>query len=215
MNSLLRPTLLSLFRIMVLFTQLPVWLALLVSSKWPRRKSNKSSWTDQRKKFWWARGISKTESHDWRENFVSRLERTFQIFLFRNEEGQVREFIKIFTEWRYVKPFISLNVLFLLMSFSGKFAIEMYAMDILEATKSSIDRRSALISLGWIEALGMATNLACNDCRSSQPCGLPSIPATGETLSKKKYSDNLLSLDGSHTGRLRWVSFQTLLAFTL
>ena len=45
------------------------------------------------------------------------------------------EMIKIFREPCYLKPFITLNVLFLLMTFSGKFAVEMYALDILEEQK--------------------------------------------------------------------------------
>ena len=59
------------------------------------------------------------------------------------------ELIKIFREPCYLKPFITLNVLFLLMTFSGKFAVEMYALDILERIKTSLGQFSAIILLGW------------------------------------------------------------------
>ena len=62
--------------------------------------------------------------------------------------------MKIFRECGYLKPFIILNILFLLMNFSGKFAIEMYALDILETTKSSLRQFSAIILLGCLAKLG-------------------------------------------------------------
>ena len=69
------------------------------------------------------------------------------------------------------------------MSFSGMFAIEMYALDILEKTKTSIGQFSAIISLGWVGNLGSNCNLACNrnHCRDCQPPGLSSIPTCGKT----------------------------------
>ena len=49
---------------------------------------------------------------------------------------------------KYLQPFVNLNILFLLMLFSGKFAIEMYAVDILEDVQNSIDEYLAAIILG-------------------------------------------------------------------
>ena len=46
------------------------------------------------------------------------------------------------------KPFLTLNVLFVLMLFSGKFAIEMYAVDIFKQTQDSVDESTATVILG-------------------------------------------------------------------
>ena len=46
------------------------------------------------------------------------------------------------------KPFLTLNVLFVLMLFSGKFAIEMYAVDIFKQTQDSVDENTATVILG-------------------------------------------------------------------
>ena len=113
----------------------------------------------------------------------------------------MEDFTKIFTECRYAKPFITLNVLFLLMSFSGKFAIEMYAVDVLKGVRSSIARRSALILLGEFEAAGSISNSPCNHCRICQLLGFPPVPTTGKTLAKEKYSYHLLTHNGSCLGR--------------
>ena len=108
--------------------------------------------------------------------------------------------IKIFRKRRYLKPFIILNILFLLMTFSGKFAIEMYALDILERTKTSLGQFSAIILLGWVENLG--SNLDCNrnHCRDCQPPRLSSIPTCSPTGLEKEHSDQLIS---SHEPRTR------------
>ena len=115
------------------------------------------------------------------------------------------DLIKIFRERCYLKPFIILNILFLLMSFSGKFAIEMYALDILERTKTSLGQSSAIILLGWVGNLGSNYNLASNrnHCRDCQPPGLSSIPTCGKTGLEEEHSDQFLSYHEPHPGSSR------------
>ena len=57
---------------------------------------------------------------------------------------------QIFTKKQYLQPFASLNILFFLMLFSGKFAIEMYAVDIFQQTQVTIDEHLASVILGMI-----------------------------------------------------------------
>ena len=45
-------------------------------------------------------------------------------------------------------PFVHLNILFVLMLFSGKFAIEMYAVGIFKQTQDTMDENIATIILG-------------------------------------------------------------------
>ena len=52
---------------------------------------------------------------------------------------------KIFTEKQYFQPLASLNILFLLMLFSGKFAIEMYAVDIFRKTQDHVNEYLATV----------------------------------------------------------------------
>ena len=57
---------------------------------------------------------------------------------------------QIFTKKQYLQPFASLNILFFLMLFSGKFAIEMYAVDIFQQTQVTIDEHLATVILGMV-----------------------------------------------------------------
>lgn len=118
------------------------------------------------------------------------------------------ELIKILREPCYLKPFITLNVLFLLMTFSGKFAVEMYALDILERTKTSLGQLSAIILLGWVGNLGSNYNLTCNrnHCRDCQPPGLSSLPSCGKTGGQKEHPDRFLSYHEPRTGCSWWAS---------
>ena len=54
----------------------------------------------------------------------------------------------MFTDRRHFKPFALLNILFVFMLFSGKFAIEMYAVEIFRQTQDTMDGNIATIILG-------------------------------------------------------------------
>ena len=108
--------------------------------------------------------------------------------------------MKIFRECRYLKPFVILNILFLLMNFSGKFAIEMYALDILETTKSSLGPFSAIILLGWVGKLDSNLARHRNHCRDCQPPRVSSIPTCGQTGLEKEHSDQFISSHEPGTG---------------
>ena len=57
--------------------------------------------------------------------------------------------VKMLLTWHYIKPFLILNVLFLLMLYSGKFVIEMFAVEILEElVTDGVDENIATILLG-------------------------------------------------------------------
>ena len=67
-----------------------------------------------------------------------------------DENSSCSSISKIVTEKQYFQPLASLNILFLLMLFSGKFAIEMYAVGIFNQTQDSMDENIATIFLGKI-----------------------------------------------------------------
>ena len=54
----------------------------------------------------------------------------------------------ILTDRTNFVPFVNLNILFVLMLFSGKFAIEMYAVGIFNQTQDTMDENIATIILG-------------------------------------------------------------------
>jgi len=62
--------------------------------------------------------------------------------------------IKVFTEKKYFKPFFTLNFLFFLMIFSGKFTIDFYAVDFFQKTGSSINEYISAVILAFIHLVG-------------------------------------------------------------
>merc|ERR1719232_2261913 len=62
--------------------------------------------------------------------------------------------IKVFTEKKYFKPFFTLNFLFFLMIFSGKFTIDFYAVDFFKKTGSSINEYISAVILAFIHLVG-------------------------------------------------------------
>ena len=63
-------------------------------------------------------------------------------------EPQLRPTCGPVSQPQLCKPFLTLNVLFVLMLFSGKFAIEMYAVDIFKHSQDSVDENTATVILG-------------------------------------------------------------------
>jgi len=71
------------------------------------------------------------------------------------EEVSFRQGLKkIFTEIKYLRPFLILNTLFLLMIFSGKFAIDFYAIDVLAKVGGSMDKHLAAVLVAIIQLVG-------------------------------------------------------------
>ena len=60
----------------------------------------------------------------------------------------MKTLLVIFTNRRHFVPFVNLNILFVLMLFSGKFAIEMYAVGIINRVQDTMDENIATIFLG-------------------------------------------------------------------
>jgi facilitated trehalose transporter len=61
---------------------------------------------------------------------------------------------KIFQDKKYLKPFIILNSLFLLMLFSGKFAIDFYAVTIFKDSGANINEYLAAVIIAFIHLIG-------------------------------------------------------------
>ena len=75
-------------------------------------------------------------------------ERKLQVLSFL--EGMRRVFI----ERKYFESFLTLNILFLFMLFSGKFAIEFYAVSIFQDAGGDIDEYLSAVMIGCIHLLG-------------------------------------------------------------
>ena len=72
--------------------------------------------------------------------------------------------VKMLLTRQYIKPFLILNVLFLLMLFSGKFVIEMFAVEILEElVTDGVDENIATILLGKDLKIMIVDNLIFQD----------------------------------------------------
>jgi len=84
----------------------------------------------------------------------------FQIQEQMRKESETEEFgffeglQKIWGEKKYRKPFIILNSLFLLMIFSGKFAIEFYAVKIFKNSGAHINEYLAAVIIAFINLVG-------------------------------------------------------------
>jgi len=62
--------------------------------------------------------------------------------------------VKIFAEKKYFKPFIILNSLFLLMLFSGKFAIDFYAVEIFQHFGGEMNEYLSAVIIAFINLIG-------------------------------------------------------------
>ncbi|QQP51023.1 Uncharacterized protein FKW44_012226, partial [Caligus rogercresseyi] len=69
------------------------------------------------------------------------------LFIFRIE-FTIKESITRFTRRQYRKPFILLNILFLLMTFSGNHGISFYALDILKTSHDALDEHISIVLIG-------------------------------------------------------------------
>ena len=73
-------------------------------------------------------------------------------------EGEEKSFLgslaTVFTDKKYLKPFVILNFLFFLMVFSGKFTIDFYAVDFFKNTGSHINEYISAVIIAFIHLVG-------------------------------------------------------------
>merc|ERR1711994_880463 len=62
--------------------------------------------------------------------------------------------IKVFTEKKYLKPFVILNFLFFLMVFSGKSTIDFYAVDFFKNTGTHVNEYVSAVIIAFIHLVG-------------------------------------------------------------
>lgn len=70
------------------------------------------------------------------------------------EMGVLQSLKSIFGERKYFRPFLVLNTLFLFMLFSGKFAIEFYAVDIFTKAGGQMDKYLSAVIIAIIQLVG-------------------------------------------------------------
>jgi len=70
------------------------------------------------------------------------------------EMGVLQSLKSIFGERKYFRPFLILNTLFLFMLFSGKFAIEFYAVDIFTKAGGQMDKYLSAVIIAIIQLVG-------------------------------------------------------------
>ena len=96
------------------------------------------------------------------------------------------------------KPFLTLNVLFVLMLFSGKFAIEMYAVDIFKQTQDSVDENTATVILGnCVDIYYLSKHYLHLLPRWGPPARLAAVSAHCEIFPKEDGPDHICRSDGS------------------
>jgi len=82
----------------------------------------------------------------------------FQIFQYIKEDSEsvwfLEGLLKLFTEKKYLKPFVILNSLFLLMLFSGKFAINFYAVEIIKHFGGDMNEYLSAVIIAFISLIG-------------------------------------------------------------
>eukprot|EP00096_Caligus_rogercresseyi_P002053 TRINITY_DN137_c0_g1_i1.p1 TRINITY_DN137_c0_g1~~TRINITY_DN137_c0_g1_i1.p1 ORF type:complete len:572 (+),score=146.85 TRINITY_DN137_c0_g1_i1:311-2026(+) len=81
-------------------------------------------------------------------------------------EFTIKESITRFTRRQYRKPFILLNILFLLMTFSGNHGISFYALDILKTSHDALDEHISIVLIGIIKLLGCLLYIPAVKCFS-------------------------------------------------
>ena len=71
-----------------------------------------------------------------------------------SQEFTIKELFQQLTHRQYRRPFMILNALFLLMTFSGKYAISFYAVEIFHAASDGINEYASAIVIGFIKLCG-------------------------------------------------------------
>jgi len=93
-----------------------------------------------------------------RGNYMDFDEEKFQILHYVKNESQNVWFFegigKLFTEKKYLKPFVILNSLFFLMLFSGKFAIDFYAVEIFQHFGGNMNEYLSAVIIAFINLIG-------------------------------------------------------------
>jgi len=112
--------------------------------------------------YWYAHIGKEKSAHQALEQFrgsdTNSDEEMFQIFEYIRGDSESVLFLegltKLFTEKKYLKPFLILNCLFLLMLFSGKFAIDFYAVEIVKHFEGSMNEYLSVVIIAFISLIG-------------------------------------------------------------
>ena len=116
----------------------------------------------------------------------------------------MKTFLVILTKRRHLVPFVNLNILFVLMLFSGKFAIEMYAVGIINRIQDTMDENIATIFLGKLICFAFYKYFTFVSClRSCQFHWLGYLSHYSEVFEEKMDIDVFSICDGncSHYSR--------------
>jgi len=70
------------------------------------------------------------------------------------EKSFLSALITVFTDKKYLKPFVILNFLFFLMVFSGKFTIDFYAVDFFKNTGTHVNEYVSAVIIAFIHLIG-------------------------------------------------------------
>jgi len=93
-----------------------------------------------------------------RGNYMDFDQEKLQIFHYAKNESQhvwfLEGLVKLFTKKKYFKPFVILNSLFLLMLFSGKFAIDFYAVEIVQHFGGHMNEYLSAVIISFINLIG-------------------------------------------------------------
>ena len=105
----------------------------------------------------WPSLIGKKFHGNFLNHFFS-LNVTFFLFLFSlqttADEYTLKESISNLTRRQYRRPFLILNFLFILMTFSGNFAITFYAVDIFQNVSPFVNEYLSAVIIGIIKFVG-------------------------------------------------------------
>ena len=112
--------------------------------------------------YWYAHIGKEKSAHQALEQFrgsdINSEAEMFQIFEYIRGDSESVWFLeglaKLFTEKKYLKPFAILNCLFLLMLFSGKFAIDFYAVEIVKHFEGSMNEYLSVVIIAFISLIG-------------------------------------------------------------
>jgi len=112
--------------------------------------------------YWYAHIGKEKNAHQALEQFrgsnINSDQEMFQIFEYIKGDSESVWFLeglgKLFTQKKYLKPFVILNCLFLLMLFSGKFAIDFYAVEIVKHFEGSMNEYLSVVIIAFISLVG-------------------------------------------------------------
>eukprot|EP00091_Calanus_sinicus_P011843 TRINITY_DN2672_c0_g1_i2.p1 TRINITY_DN2672_c0_g1~~TRINITY_DN2672_c0_g1_i2.p1 ORF type:complete len:586 (-),score=108.96 TRINITY_DN2672_c0_g1_i2:152-1909(-) len=112
--------------------------------------------------YWYAHSGMDKIAHEALEQFrgsdMDIDQEMFQILHYVKNDSQnfwfLEGLVKLFSEKKYFKPFVILNSLFILMLFSGKFAIDFYAVEIFQHFGGNMNEYLSAVIIAFISLIG-------------------------------------------------------------